>query len=72
MRTVRCSGCRWGGVVSAWGVFAQGGVCLGGVCPSAYWNTHPPVNRMTDAWKHFRNYVADDNKRNPMYLNMSS
>ena len=43
-----------GGLSAGEGVSAQGwvsaweGVCPGGVCPSACWDT-PPVNRMTDA-----------------------
>ena len=50
-------GVAWG--VSAWRCVCLGGgvVCPrgwslpGGVYPSMHWGRHPPVNRMTDAFK---------------------
>ena len=48
--------CSGGGCLRGRRCVCQGGVCvcLGGVCPggvspSACWDTHPSVNRMTDA-----------------------
>ena len=51
----RGRGCLPDGVPAQRGMSARGrvGGCLsrgrvGGVCPSACWDTQPPVNRMTD------------------------
>ena len=65
MRTIRRSGCRgvylsmhWaGGAGCVYPSMHWAGGCLprGGVCLSACWDTHTPVNRMTDRhlWKYY-------------------
>ena len=62
---MRCSGRRGGG--SARGVSARG-VSAWGVCPSACWDTHTPVNRITDACenKTLRDYVAYGKFKSPI------
>ena len=63
MRTGRSSGRSGGGDICPGG-YLPGDVsqhALGrGVCPSACWDTHPPMDRMTDRCKNItlRNYVA--------------